>query len=255
MSSPSSPLRLGVNIDHVATLRQQRGTLYPSPLAAAFVAQSAGADGITAHLREDRRHIQERDIQELRQALGIPLNLELALAEDVLAIAERVAPAACCIVPERREELTTEGGLDVVAQQQRVAEACARLRAVGSRVSLFIEADPLQIDAAQAAGAAVVEFHTGAYADCTDAMDQAKAVRQFQDMARYAEDAGLEVHAGHGLTVENLVPIARIPQIQELNIGHSIVSDAVIMGMAAAVARMKAVMMQARQMPATHAAL
>lgn len=255
MSVNEAPLRLGVNIDHVATLRQQRGTLYPSPLAAAFVAQSSGADGITAHLREDRRHIQERDVQELRQALGIPLNLEIALADDVLDIAERLAPHACCIVPEKREELTTEGGLDVVAHQSRVAEACQRLKPAGVRVSLFIEAEPAQIDAAVAAGADVVEFHTGAYADAADAGDQSRLVQQFQDMARYASSAGLEVHAGHGLTVENLVPIARIPQIQELNIGHSIVADAVIMGMAAAVARMKAVMMQARQMPATYSAL
>lgn len=255
MSQHTSPLRLGVNIDHVATLRQQRGTLYPSPLAAAFVAQSSGADGITAHLREDRRHIQERDVQELRQALGIPLNLEMAPAPEMLRIAEALAPPACCLVPEKREELTTEGGLDVVANLARVREACERLRAVETRVSLFIEADPAQIDAAVAAGAQVVEFHTGGYADAQDAGDQATAVSRFQRMAEYAASAGLEVHAGHGLTVENVVPIARIPQIQELNIGHSIVSDAVIMGMAAAVARMKAVMMQARSMPATRSAI
>ena len=255
MSQSENSLRLGVNIDHVATLRQQRGTLYPSPLAAAFVAQASGADGITAHLREDRRHIQERDVQELRQALGIPLNLELSLADDVLAIAESVAAPACCIVPERREELTTEGGLDVVAQLPRVREAVSRLNAVGTRCSLFVEADPAQIDAAVASGAQVVEFHTGRYADTSDAGDQAVAVQQFQKMAEYAQSAGLEVHAGHGLTVENVVPIARIPQIAELNIGHSIVADAVIMGMAAAVARMKAVMMQARSMPASRSAI
>ncbi len=255
MSQSDQSLRLGVNIDHVATLRQQRGTLYPSPLAAAFVAQSAGADGITAHLREDRRHIQERDVQELRQALGIPLNLELSLADEVLQIAESLAPPAVCIVPERREELTTEGGLDVVSQLVRVREACARLNAVGTRCSLFIEADPSQVDAAVSAGAQVVELHTGAFADARDAGDQAALVQQFQKTAAYAQSAGLEVHAGHGLTVENVVPIARIPQIMELNIGHSIVSDAVIMGMAAAVARMKAVMMQARNMPATRSAI
>ncbi len=255
MSQNTAPLRLGVNIDHVATLRQQRGTLYPSPLAAAFVAQSAGADGITAHLREDRRHIQERDVQELRQALGIPLNLELAPEPAMLSIAEALAPQACCLVPEKREELTTEGGLDVVAGMVRVREACERLRAVGTRVSLFIEADPVQIDAAVAAGAEVVEFHTGGYADAKDAGDQANLVTRIQKMAEYATSAGLEVHAGHGLTIENVVAIARIAQIQELNIGHSIVSDAVIMGMAAAVARMKAVMMQARSMPATRSAI
>lgn len=255
MSQHQQSLRLGVNIDHVATLRQQRGTLYPSPLAAAFVAQSAGADGITAHLREDRRHIQERDVQELRQALGIPLNLELALAPEVLDIAESLAPPACCIVPEKREELTTEGGLDVVGQLNSVRQACQRLNAVGTRCSLFIEADPAQIDAAVSAGAQVVEFHTGSYANAVDAGDQAAAVQQFQKMAEYANSAGLEVHAGHGLTVENVVPIARIPQVAELNIGHSIVSDAVIMGMAAAVARMKAVMMQARSMAASRSAI
>ncbi|MGJ8670952.1 MAG: pyridoxine 5'-phosphate synthase [Oceanococcus sp.] len=255
MSQPESPIRLGVNIDHVATLRQQRGTLYPSPLAAAFVAQSSGADGITAHLREDRRHIQERDVQEIRQALGIPLNLELALADEVLAVAESLAPPGCCIVPERRDELTTEGGLDVAGQLPRVRDAIARLNAVGTRCSLFIEADPAQIDAALAAGAQVVEFHTGAYADAVDAGDRSAAVQNFQKLAEYANAAGLEVHAGHGLTVDNVVPIARIPQIAELNIGHSIVSDAVIMGMAAAVARMKAVIMQARSMPSARSAI
>lgn len=255
MSQQSQSLRLGVNIDHVATLRQQRGTLYPSPLAAAFVAQSSGADGITAHLREDRRHIQERDIQELRVALGIPLNLELALADDVLAIAEALAPPACCIVPERREELTTEGGLDVMGQLAKISQACARLSAVGTRCSLFIEADSGQIDAAASAGASVVEFHTGAYAAARDVSDQARAVSHFQRMAEYANSVGLEVHAGHGLTVDNVVPIARIPQIVELNIGHSLVADAIIMGMAAAVARMKAVMMQARSMPAARSAI
>ncbi len=255
MSQPLAPLRLGVNIDHVATLRQQRGTRYPSPLAAAFVAQSAGADGITAHLREDRRHIQERDVREIREALSIPLNLEMSLDPGVLDIAVDVAPQACCLVPERREELTTEGGLDVQANLSKVSEACARLRAVGSRCSLFIEADEKQVDAAVEAGAQVVELHTGLYAELDDPGDLAKSLQQLQRVAEYAHGAGLEVHAGHGLQVENVGPVARIRQLQELNIGHSIVADAVIMGMAAAVARMKAIMLQARSQPAVRSAL
>ncbi len=255
MSQSPAPLRLGVNIDHVATLRQQRGTRYPSPLAAAFVAQSAGADGITAHLREDRRHIQERDVREIREALSIPLNLELSLDPAVLAIAVDIAPPACCIVPERREELTTEGGLDVRAKLQQVSEACARLREVGTRCSLFIEADEAQVDAAAQAGAQVVELHTGRYAELDDPGDLARCLQQMQRVAEHAEAAGLEVHAGHGLHVENVAPVARIRQIRELNIGHSIVADAVIMGMAAAVARMKAIMLQARAQPAVRSAL
>lgn len=255
MSSTRPAPRLGVNIDHVATLRQQRGTRYPSPLAAAFVAQSAGADGITAHLREDRRHIQERDIRELREAMSIPLNLEMSLDAGVLALAEDVRPQACCLVPERREELTTEGGLDVCSHIEAVTAACARLNAVGTRCSLFIEADPAQIDAAVRAGAQVVELHTGHYAELDDPQDLAKAVQNLQRMAEYAEQAGLEVHAGHGLNVENVRPIARIEQVAELNIGHSIVADAVLMGMPAAVARMKATIMQARSQPGVRSAI
>ncbi len=255
MSQQQPPLRLGVNIDHVATLRQQRGTRYPSPLAAAFVAQAAGADSITAHLREDRRHIQERDIRELRQGMSIPLNLELALEDEVLRIAQEVRPQACCFVPERRDELTTEGGLDVVAHRARIEQACTVLAGLGVRCSLFIEAEEAQLDAALEAGAQAVELHTGHYVTLTDPADQAAAVQRFVRIAQRASAAGLEVHAGHGLHIENLTPIARIPQIVELNIGHSIVADAVIMGMAAAVARMKAVMMQARSQPATRSAI
>lgn len=249
------PIRLGVNIDHVATLRQQRGTRYPSPLAAAFIAQSAGADSITAHLREDRRHIQDRDIHELRQALGIPLNLEMAVEEGVLALAAEVQPQACCFVPERREELTTEGGLDVLANLSRIKDAIARMREFDARCSLFIEADPAQADAAREAGAQAVELHTGHYAEMDDPADQGRAVEQLRRVAAHAQSIGLEVHAGHGLHLENIAPIARISPIVELNIGHSIVADAVIMGMAAAVARMKAVMLQGRQAPTTRSAI
>ena len=255
MSEQQPAPRLGVNIDHVATLRQQRGTRYPSPLAAAFVAQSAGADGITAHLREDRRHIQERDVQEIREALSIPLNLELSLDEDVVGFAEQLRPHACCLVPERREELTTEGGLDVVNNFERVRVVCQRLKAQGTRCSLFIEARPEQIEAAHEAGADVVELHTGHYAEMDDPGDLASAVQQIAAMADRATAAGLEVHAGHGLHVENVGPIARIATIAELNIGHSIIADAVIMGMAAAVARMKATIMQSRRLPQTRSAI
>lgn len=248
MNTPIEPnLRLGVNIDHVATLRQARGTRYPSPLAAAFVAQSAGADSITVHLREDRRHIQEQDVRELRQALGIPLNLELALDETIIALAEELQPHACCLVPERREELTTEGGLDVQALSESVAEACGRLSRAGCRVSLFIEPEEAQVDAAEAAGAQAVELHTGRYANLSDPADLGREVERIAAAARRARSAGLEVHAGHGLHIENVTPIARLPEIVELNIGHSIVADAVLMGMAPAVARMKGVMLGARR--------
>ncbi len=255
MNQPPTSIRLGVNIDHVATLRQQRGTRYPSPLAAAFVAQSAGADSITAHLREDRRHIQERDVQEVREALGIPLNLELSLDAAMLDFAATLKPQACCFVPERREELTTEGGLDVPAKMTELRQACERLQALGTRCAVFIEPDEIQVDAALAAGAQAVELHTGAYALLDDPQDQGRMVRRIQQVAEYANSRGLDVHAGHGLHLENLAPIARIPQIVELNIGHSIVSDAVIIGMAAAVARMKSVMLQARRMPAARSAI
>lgn len=252
---PDQSLRLGVNVDHVATLRQARGTRYPSPLAAAFIAQSSGADSITAHLREDRRHIQEQDLRELRQALGIPLNLELALDERIIRLAEELQPQACCFVPERRDELTTEGGLDVVAHQQPLAEACARLVARGCRVSFFIEADARQLDAAVACGVQAVEFHTGRYANLQDPAELAAEQQRIAQLAAAARGQGLEAHAGHGLHVENVGAIARIGDIVELNIGHSLVADAVLMGMAAAVARMKAIMMNARRLPAVKAAL
>ena len=255
MNQPVRPLRLGVNIDHVATLRQQRGTRYPSPLAAAFVAQAAGADSITAHLREDRRHIQERDVRELREAMSIPLNLELSLDESVLQIAEDLAPQACCFVPERREELTTEGGLDVLANRDRVRLAVARMSARGTQCALFVEPEIAQIEAAAELGAQAVELHTGVYANADDPADQAREMARFQAAADRAAALGLAVHAGHGLHLENVGPIARIPLIEELNIGHSIVADAVIMGMAAAVARMKAVMLQARSKPAVRSAI
>ncbi len=242
----AAAIRLGVNVDHIATLRQARGTAYPSPMAAALVAQGSGADSITAHLREDRRHIQEADIFDLRSNLGVPLNLELSLDEAVVRIAERVKPQACCLVPEKREEVTTEGGLDVVARLDRVREVVGRLSAVGSRVSLFVEAEDSQLVAAVATGAQAVEIHTGHYAQLADPAARSEQLTSFARFAEQAHAAGLQVHAGHGLHIDNLAPVAAIPQIEELNIGHALIADAVFMGMAAAVARMKGLMLQVR---------
>lgn len=239
-------LRLGVNIDHVATLRQARGTDYPDPVAAALIAERAGADSITLHLREDRRHIQDRDLVALSEAKTTRINLEMAVTEEMLDIATRVRPADCCLVPERRAELTTEGGLDVAGQAQKIAEACARLAAAGIRVSLFVDPDPRQLEAAVAAGAPVVELHTGAYADAHDG----RHAREFERIAAAAargRELGLTVHAGHGLHYGNVQPIAEIPEIVELNIGHAIVARAVFDGIGAAVREMKRLMQDARQ--------
>jgi pyridoxine 5-phosphate synthase len=230
------PIRLGVNVDHVATLRQARRTPYPDPVAAALVAEAAGADSITVHLREDRRHIQERDVVVLVERLRTRLNLELAVTDDMIEFAIRTRPADCCLVPERREELTTEGGLDVAGASSRIAAACELLSDAGIRVALFVDPDRAQLDAARAAGAPVVELHTGSYADAADPTAQ---LARLADAARYAQDIGLEVHAGHGLTNENVGPVAAIPEIIELNIGHAIVADAVFIGLAAAVSRMQ----------------
>lgn len=246
MSENALPLRLGVNVDHVATLRQARGTAYPSPLTAALISQAAGADSITVHLREDRRHIQDGDVQDLLTSLSIPVNLELSIAEDVVRVAEALRPPACCLVPERREERTTEGGLDLAAHADRIAEVVARLTAVGSRVSLFVEPDLALLDAIGRSGAQAVEIHTGAYADATDGRARAALLEQMAAFAQAARSAGLQVHAGHGLTVENTAPIARIADIEELNIGHSLMADAMLIGMAASVARMKNLMVQTR---------
>lgn len=238
-------LHLGVNIDHVATLRQARGTHYPDPVEAALVAERSGADSITLHLREDRRHIQDHDLDALKEAMSTHMNLEMAVTDEMLGIAERIAPQDACLVPEKRAELTTEGGLDVIAQRDQVREACRRLAASNIRVSIFIDPDRAQLDAAAAAGAPVIELHTGGYADAPpDA--QGTELQRIIDAASYADSIGLVVNAGHGLHYGNVKPVARIPQIVELNIGHAIVSHAVFEGFAKAVADMKKLMLEAR---------
>lgn len=243
-------LRLGVNIDHVATVRNARGTPWPDPLRAALLAQEAGADGITAHLREDRRHISDADIARLSDTLHVPLNLEMAATPEMQAIALRHRPHAVCIVPEKREERTTEGGLDVAGDEQRLAEFIAPLREAGCRVSLFIGHDPAQIEAAARIGAAVVELHTGAYCDHdTDGDHSARdaELAGLADGARLAAALGLEVHAGHGLTFDTVGPIAALPEVRELNIGHFLISEAVFVGLGPAIREMRARMDAARQ--------
>jgi pyridoxine 5-phosphate synthase len=238
-------IALGLNIDHIATLRQQRHTRYPEPVQAALLAEHAGADNITLHLREDRRHIQERDVQLLAGLLSTRMNLELAATPAMIDFACGVRPADCCLVPERRAELTTEGGLDVVGAGQALREGCARLGAAGIRVALFIDAHPAQIEAAVAARVPVIELHTGLYADSSGAA-QARELERLRDAARLAASRGLEVHAGHGLNYHNVTPVAAIAEIVELNIGHAIVARALFDGLAAAVGEMKALMLAAR---------
>jgi pyridoxine 5-phosphate synthase len=238
-------LHLGVNVDHVATLRQARRTTYPDPVFAALLAEQAGADSITIHLREDRRHIQDRDVRLCKDALQTRLNLEMAATDEMLKIAREVRPADCCLVPEKRTEVTTEGGLDVSGQEAALKAYCARLADVGIRVSLFIDPDKDQLDAARRIGAPVVELHTGAYSDATGER-RAHEFKRIEDAARHAHSIGLTVHAGHGLNYHNVQPIAAIPQIVELNIGHAIVARAVIDGMREAVAEMKRLMSAAR---------
>jgi pyridoxine 5-phosphate synthase len=236
---------LGVNIDHIATLRQARKTRYPSPVEAALAAETAGADSITLHLREDRRHIQDDDVAILRRVLKTKMNLEMAVTEEMLAIAVATRPQDVCLVPEKREELTTEGGLDVKSQASKMTEACARLAAANIRVSLFIDPDFAQLDAAHAAGAPVVEIHTGAYADAeTDAARHAEFERIRQAVA-YGRSLGLTVNAGHGLTYHNVEAVAALPGIHELNIGHAIVAQALFVGWKEAVAEMKRLMVRA----------
>jgi pyridoxine 5-phosphate synthase len=237
---------LGVNIDHVATLRQARGTDYPGPLEAALAAEDAGADYITLHLREDRRHIQDGDVAALRRALRTRMNLEAAVTPEMIAFARRIRPQDVCLVPERRAELTTEGGLDAAGKFKRVERACRELGAAGIRVSLFIDADRKQIDAAKKSGAPVVELHTGAYADADSAARREKALAKIRAGAEYAVGSGLHVNAGHGLNYANVRPVAAIPQIEELNIGHAIVARSVFVGIAQAVREMKALMASAR---------
>jgi pyridoxine 5-phosphate synthase len=237
---------LGVNIDHVATLRQARGTRYPDPVEAARLAEGAGADSITVHLREDRRHIQERDVHLLKEVVQTRLNLEMAVTEDMLAFAGRVLPQDCCLVPERRQELTTEGGLDVAGQLPRVREACGRLGAAGIRVALFVDPDPAQIEASAEADAPVVELHTGAYADAPGPHKQAEELHRLVEASRQAARLGIEVHAGHGLHYHNVGAVAAIREVVELNIGHAIIARAIMGGLAAAVADMKKLMREAR---------
>ena len=238
----SGAVRLGVNVDHIATLRQARGVDYPDPVEAGLVAEDAGADGITVHLREDRRHIQDADVETLRARLRVPLNLEMAVTDAMVAVAARIRPPHACLVPERREELTTEGGLDIVRHQARVRDAVAKLAAAGIRVSLFIDPDPGQIRASVEAGAPAVELHTGDYANAADAAALAREAARVQAAATLAHGLGLEVHGGHGLTIANVKAIAAIPEIVELNIGHAIVARAVFLGLDAAVREMKAAM-------------
>jgi len=231
---------LGVNIDHVATLRQARGTDYPDPLQAALAAEDAGADYITLHLREDRRHIQDRDVLAMRKALRTRMNLEAAVTPDMIAFARRVRPHDVCLVPERRAELTTEGGLDVAGKFRNVERICRDLGAAGIRVSLFIDANRRQIDAAAATGAPVIELHTGSYAGARSAIAQKRQLEKIHAAAEYATGKNLGVNAGHGLNYANVRPIVAIPQIRELNIGHAIVARSVFVGMAQAVREMKA---------------
>jgi len=238
-------IKLGVNVDHVATLREARGTNYPDPVAAALLAERAGADSITVHLREDRRHIQDHDLVRLQAEMQTHMNLELAVTDEMITIARELGPSDCCLVPEKREELTTEGGLDVVGQLDTVTAACQRLTEKGITVSLFIDPDRAQLDAAVSAGAPVVELHTGTYADCGDELQCAELARVV-DAAAYAAELGLIVNAGHGLHYGNVGPIAAIPEIVELNIGHAIIAQSVFDGIEVVVAEMKRLMIAAR---------
>mgnify|MGYP002781088285 CR=1 FL=1 len=242
----TNKLRLGVNIDHVATIRNARGGAHPDPVRAALLAQQAGADGITAHLREDRRHISDRDIERLKAEISLPLNLEMAATDEMLAIALRTKPHAACIVPEKRQEVTTEGGLDVAGQRARLAEMIKQLSGAGIRVSLFIDADQVQVEVAKAVGAPVIEFHTGTYCERQGGAGQAELTK-LQQAAAQAAQLGLECHAGHGLNYENVQPIAAIPQIMELNIGHFLIGEAIFSGLENSILRMRLLMNEARQ--------
>lgn len=243
--SPSTPLRLGVNIDHVATIRNARGGDHPDPVRAAEIVAAVGGDGITAHLREDRRHIRDEDLARIQAATNLPLNLEMAATDEMVEIALRHKPHAACIVPERREERTTEGGLDAAGQHNRLAPIVARLTDAGIRVSLFIAPEARQIEAAMMLGAPVVELHTGEYAHAEGAA-QATELRRIADMAALAVRNGIEPHAGHGLTYDNVQPIAAIPQLAELNIGHYLIGEAIFIGLEESVRRMRGLMDAAR---------
>ncbi|MDC9589722.1 pyridoxine 5'-phosphate synthase [Xenorhabdus sp. XENO-10] len=238
---------LGINIDHIATLRNARGTQYPDPVQAAFVAEQAGADGITVHLREDRRHITDRDVQLLERTIQTRMNLEMAVTDEMVGIACQIKPAFCCLVPEKRQEITTEGGLDVFGQKEHIAAAVKSLSEAGILVSLFIDADHQQIDAAVEVGAPFIEIHTGAYADTENEIQQEKEFQRIKEAATYATVKGLKVNAGHGLTYHNVQRIAALPEIYELNIGHAIIGRAVFSGLSAAVADMKTLLREARR--------
>ncbi len=246
MTSGTNRLRLGVNVDHVATVRNARGGLHPDPVRAALLAAEAGADGITAHLREDRRHISDSDIAALMRDLKVPLNLEMAATREMLTIALRHKPHAVCLVPEKREERTTEGGLDAVGGHNHLAPFVRELSGAGIRVSLFIEADPRQLDAARAMGAPVVELHTGSYCDAAPGPARDALLKRIQDAAAHAGRIGLECHAGHGLSYDTVRPIAAIPNLAELNIGHFLVGEAIFTGFADSIRRMRAAMDEAR---------
>ncbi len=243
-----SSILLGVNIDHVATLRNARGTAYPDPVFAAALAEQAGADGITIHLREDRRHITDRDVEIIRQTVKTRLNLEMAVTDEMVGIACRVKPHFVCLVPEKRQEVTTEGGLDVTGQFEKVKDAVTKLAAVGAKVSLFIDADHAQIDAAVKCGAPYIEIHTGRYADAETEEAQLEELARIREAAAYAHQQGLKVNAGHGLHYHNVQPIAAIPEMVELNIGHAIIARAVFTGLSEAVSEMRRLMIEARQM-------
>ena len=237
---------LGVNIDHIATLRQARGTRYPSLVDAAKICENSGADSITLHLREDRRHIQDHDVEELKSSLKTKMNLEMAATDEMLKIATKILPEDCCLVPEKRQELTTEGGLDVFSQLSRIKEVCSELSANNIKASLFIDADNQQIEAAIECGAPIIEIHTGHYADASSASEKQKELKRISSACTYAHSLGLQVNAGHGLTLENTKAIAEINTVVELNIGHSIISRSLFVGLSAATSEMKQLLKEAR---------
>ncbi len=242
----TSQILLGVNIDHVATLRQARGTRYPDPVHAALQVEQAGADSITLHLREDRRHIQDRDVYLLKERMLTRMNLEMAVTDEMVAIARDVKPEDCCLVPEKREELTTEGGLDVIRYEAVISDACAKLADVGTKVSLFIDADIRQIDAAKRTGAPVIEIHTGHFADAIDKTEQNRLLDEIKIACEHAEKIGLQVNAGHGLNRQNVHEIAALPQLRELNIGHAIIADSIFMGLDKVICEYRRLMREAR---------
>lgn len=244
-----NPILLGVNVDHVATVRQARGVGYPDPVHAALQAEIAGADGITMHLREDRRHIQDHDVERFAACTQTKLNFEMAATEEMLAIALRIKPLDVCIVPEKREELTTEGGLEVAGNMNALTEMCGEFKQNQIRVSLFIDPDKTQIDATARAGAPFIELHTGSYAEAKYPQDQQRELNKIREAASYAASLGLIVNAGHGLTRYNVAPIAAIPEVHELNIGHSLIADALFTGLPAAIRQLRQLMLEARQMP------